>query len=86
MTTKERFIERAMNCCPTPEEWRRKVEQAINCGCLPSFDDMEDNYTDVYPLAGAILERMADECIYGSSYEKVRRKCRRQANNIKHFV
>ncbi|MBD5178130.1 MAG: hypothetical protein HDT00_00315 [Bacteroidales bacterium] len=79
MTTKENYIKRynavKQNVIDAME---KALERAIGNKVL-NFDGMEDNYLDVYPLIGAVLQRQVAEGLEGSSYESTRRQQKRQA-------
>lgn len=79
MTTKENFIKRfndiKANVIAGLEE---ALERAIGNNAL-DLDKMADNYADVYPFIGAVLQREMAHCLEGSSYESTRRAQKRQA-------
>lgn len=51
-----------------------------------NFDEHEDNYIDVYPLIGAVLERELKYCLAGSvdanTNKWLQKKCREYLNNV----
>ena len=85
MITKEDFIDRAMECCPTEKKWREYIDKALEKGLI-DLEDAPDNFMAVYPLVGAMLEMWAGWAINGSSYEATRRQMRRKANFIKRHL
>lgn len=79
MTTKENFIKRY-------NDIKEDVVKAINDALTRAtenealdYESMVDNYSDVYPLIGAALQREIQHCLEGSSYEHVKRKQKQQA-------
>lgn len=54
------------------------LERAIGNKAL-DLDNMNDNYADVYPLIGAVLQRETNHVLEGSSYDKVRRAQKRKS-------
>jgi len=83
MTTKENFIKR-YNDVKTDviEAMDLALEKAIGNNAL-DLDKMVDNYLDVYPLIGAVLQREIAHCLEGSSYESTRRAQKRQATKYR---
>ena len=82
--TKKEYVKKAMSLCPTRKYWREMVEKAILAGCI----DIKgaENYREVYPLAAAIAERLADNFLNGSLDSATCRKIRREASNIRCFI
>lgn len=82
--TKREFVRHAMNLRISAKAWRAAVEKALRSGCI-DYESASD-YSGVYPLAAAIMEDRLDWYLNGSPYENVRRKMRREANNIRRFL
>lgn len=63
MTTKEKFTERYFD----QVQWAsRQLQKALNNAIKSNaldFENMEDNYADVYPLLAAALEECAADVI-----------------------
>ena len=79
MTTKEDYIKRYNEVKQNViDAMEKALERAIGNNVL-DLANMEDNYLDVYPLIGAVLQRQTAECLEGSSYESTRRQQKRQA-------
>lgn len=79
MTTKENYIKRYNAVKQSViDAMEQALERAIGNNAL-DLDNMDDNYLDVYPLIGAVLQRQTAEILEGSSYESTRRQQKRQA-------
>ena len=76
--TKREFIKRAMQLRPTARQWRDLVDRAMQAR-LVDYENADDSFLDVWPLVGAMHEHFAKWAIEGSTYETVRRKCRKSA-------
>lgn len=83
MTTKEDFIERYNNVKNgVIEAMEMALERAIGNECI-DFDKGFDDYKDVYPLIGAVLQKELHNCLEGSSYESTIRQQKRQATTYR---
>lgn len=82
--TREEFIKRAMD---VKNNWldanfEKNLNKILDAGLI-DLEKIPDNYRPIYPAVAAILENVADNCIYGSTGSRGRR---RMANQIKRFV
>lgn len=82
--TKEEYINRAKEI---KENWiddrfEKYINYIVDQGMV-NLDEVPGNYKAVYPALAAYLEKVASDMIKGSSYEKERRRERREANRIK---
>lgn len=83
MTIKEKFTERYNDVKQTIIDAMDEVlKRAIGNEVL-NLDNMADNYTDVFPLIAAVLQRETAHCLEGSSYESTRRAQKRQATKYR---
>lgn len=83
MTTKEDFIKRYNDVKESViDAMEKALERAIGNEVI-DLENAVDNYTDVYPLIGAVLQREALHCLEGGSYEDTRRRQKRQATKYR---
>ncbi|MCM1296156.1 MAG: hypothetical protein NC311_11500 [Muribaculaceae bacterium] len=83
MTTKEDFIKRYNAVKENViNAMDMALERAIGNSAL-DFDAMQDNYADIYPFLGAVLQREVRHMLEGSSYESVKRAQKRQASKYR---
>lgn len=83
MTAKENFIKRYNDVKQSViEAMEQALERAIGNNVL-DLANMENNYLDVYPLIGAVLQRQTAECLDGSSYESINRRQKCQASKYR---
>lgn len=79
MTTKENFINRYNDVRQTIiDAMDEALERALGNGAL-DLDSMADDYTDIYPLIAAVLQRETVHYLEGSADESTRRAQKRQA-------
>lgn len=77
-TTKENFVKRYNDIKDSViTAMEAALERAIGNRVL-DLDNMDDNYADVYPLIGAVLQKEINNVLEGSSYESVKRSQKRQ--------
>lgn len=74
MTTKENYIKRYNDVKQSIiDAMDKALERAIGNEAL-DFDKMADNYADIYPLIGAVLQRQTRECLEGTSNERAQKR------------
>lgn len=79
MTTKENFIKRYNDVKQDViEAMDKALERAIGNEVI-NLKNCADDYSDVYPLIGAVLQRETHGCLEGGSYEHKIRQQKRQA-------
>ena len=79
MTTQDEFIKRYNQIKESVvEAMEIALERAIGNQVL-DFDSMAGDFSDVYPLIGAVLQKETNHCLDGSAYEHTRKAQRRQA-------
>lgn len=84
---RQEFIERCnyifkMWCA---DDFQKNVEKLLASGAI-DLENVDDSYKDCYPVVAAILERVVDECVNGSSYEKTRKEQKKAMNNYLKFI
>lgn len=83
MTTKENYIKRYNDVKQNViEAMEKALERAIGNNVL-DLENMADNYLDVYPLIGAVLQKQTVEYLYGSGDESTSRKQTRKATKYR---
>lgn len=86
--TREEFIEKCNHVVRNyrnVEEFNKCINQILDSGCI-DLDKVPQDYTPAFWAVGAMFQRSADQCIYGSAYEECRRRDRREAKNIAKFI
>lgn len=83
MTTKENFIKR-YNAVKEDviKGMEKALEKAIGNNAI-DLENMEDNFQDVYPLIGAVLQREIHHCLEGNSYEWRNRQAKKMARKYR---
>ena len=80
MTTKENFAKRYNQLkADVIADMDKALERAI-CNKVLDFDKMVDNFLDVYPLIGAVLQRNLVAFLEGGSYNSTTRALKRQSS------
>lgn len=82
---KERCYDILANNFGNQEKLDKCIDKIAESGCI-DLDKCPQNYLPAYNVVAALLEHIAEQCVYGSVDHKRRLWARRETNNIKHFI
>ena len=87
MITKEDLRKRVLDIKKgwLDQDFEENLDRILNSG-LVDFEKSSPDYKPAYPILAAILEDCTNSCLYGSSYEKIRKEAVRLKNLYKRCI